>query len=106
MVISSNTSTLGATGRRLWRYFLPAWLLPAAAFALIFLPAWSSHANLVFWLVMCPLFFLATYVAAIPRRRHLAPLSHTVFWTVVVPLLIWAIIIFGIFGLSAVLRAV
>jgi hypothetical protein len=105
MVTASNTSTLGSTGRRLWRYFLPVWLLPAVAFPLIFLPAWASHANLIFWLVMCPLLFLATHIAAIPRRRRLASLPHTVFWIVVVPLLIWAVIIFGLFGLSAVLRA-
>ena len=105
MVTPAHRQTLRSTARRHWRYFLPVWLLPALAFSLIFVPAWSTHTNLVFWLVMFPALLVSTYIAGIPRRKGLASASHTAFWAILVPFLIGTAIIFGLFGLYFALRA-
>ena len=105
MVAAVPTETLRSTARRHWRYFLPMWLLPVVMFSLIFVPQWSTHADLGFWLVLCPALFISTYVAGIPGRKGLATLSHTAFWAIVFPVLIWALMVFGLFGLYFAFRA-
>ena len=84
---------------------MPVWLLPGLAFALIFTPAWSTHTDLVFWLLLCPALVVSMYIASVPLRKGLVSVSHTVFWTIFFPLLIWAAVIFGLFGLYFALRA-
>lgn len=97
--------TLRSTARRHWRYFLPAWLLPVLAFALIFMPGWSRRTDLIFWLLMFPALIVSMYVAGIPLRKGLVTVSHAAFWTILFPFLIWAAIIFDLFGLSFALGA-
>jgi hypothetical protein len=84
---------------------LPVWLLPVLAFALIFTPAWSTHTDLVFWLLLFPALLVSMYIAGIPLRQGLVTVSHAAFWAIVFPFLVWAAIIFGLFGLYFGLRA-
>ena len=105
MVAPVSTETLRSAARRNWRYFLPVWILPVALFSLIFVPAWSSHTDLVFWLLMCPALIVSMYVAGIPIRKGLATVSHTAVWAIVFPLLIWVLVIVVFFGLYFALRA-
>jgi hypothetical protein len=58
-----------------------------------------------FWIEFV-LLGVCMYIAGTARRRGLATWSQTLFWAVVVPFLIWAILIGGIFGLALALGAV
>jgi len=101
----ASTDSLIAVGRRHWRMFLPIWLLPVAVFLTILLSSWSAHLSAFFWLEFVVL-GVCMYIAGSPRRRGLATWSQTMLWAVVVPLLIWGIIVGGIFGLALALGAV
>ena len=105
MDVTAPSASLGTIGRRHWRHFLPMWLLPVGMFLATFLPGFAQHASLYFWLVMVPAGAVAMYVANIPRRRGLVSTAQAVFWVIVVPVVIWAVTIFGLIGLGFALRA-
>ncbi len=105
MLAGTTPDSLHTIGRRHWKTFLPMWLLPVGMFSLIFVPAWSTHTELIFWFLILPALFISMYVADIPRRRGLATTLQTAFWAILIPFLIWVVIIFGLFGLGFALRA-
>lgn len=105
MTVAHVSPSLRSTAKLYWRYFAPMWLLPVLVFATIFLPAWSTHPELVFSLLMVPAFAASMYLATTPIRKKMVGFSHTAFWAVFVPFVVWALIIFSVFGLSFALGA-
>ena len=97
--------SLRSTAKNYWRSFLPMWVLPVFVFLLVLLPAWSTHAELIFFLLVVPAFAVSMYLATRPIRRGQVGFGHTAFWAVLVPFLVWAAVIFGIFGLAFALGA-
>ena len=82
------------------------WLLPVGGLLTVFLPGWSTHPFAYVWLLLFPALVACTYVANRPRRKGLVTFSQTLIWAVLVPFLIWAALIGGIFALAFAFRAV
>jgi hypothetical protein len=84
--------TLVGAAREFWPYFAPAWLFPLAF--LIF-----GHTGLLsqatFILVVTPVFFFAFIRASLPWLRRKVRYWHAVFWSVLVPFIIWCCAVFG-----------
>ena len=106
MNASASRDSLIAIGRQHWRSFLPMWLFPVAFFAGIFAPGWSTHPEAYLFLFWFPLAGLCFWAASAPRRAGIATFWQAFFWAVLMPVLIWGTIVFGIFGLAFVFRAV
>jgi hypothetical protein len=90
-------------GKRHWRSFLPIWLFPIAFLFTIALPGFSSHPRAYFFFLDCPMMFICGYIALKPWRSGGIMFAQMFFWFAVVPFLIWASMIFGIFGLAALI---
>jgi hypothetical protein len=90
-------------GKRYWRCFLPIWLFPIALLATLAMPGFSTHSTQYFFLLDFPLMGLCAYPALRRWRQRGITLAQMFFWFAIVPVLIWATIIFGIFGLARLL---
>jgi hypothetical protein len=87
-------------GKRYWRSFLPMWLFPIAFLGTLAMPGFATHSTQYFYLVDFPLMGLCAYPAVRVWRRGGVSFTQMFFWFAIVPMLIWASMIFGIFGLA------
>jgi len=55
------------------------------------------------FLIISPVFFCCIYVASTPIRDGRATLAQGLFWIALVPVLIWFILVFGLFGFAHIL---
>ncbi len=95
------TETLLGIGKRHWRSFLPIWLFPIAFLLTVALPGFSSHSREYFLLFDFPMMAVCGYIALKPWRSGGSTFAQMFVWFAAVPFLIWASMIFGIFGLAA-----
>ena len=106
MSVSASRVPLTAVGRLYWRKFLPAWLFPIAFFLGVFFPGWSKHPEAYVFLFWLPIAGLCLRAAGAPYRQRLVTWPQIMFWTVVVPVLIWVTLIAAVFGLALAASAV
>jgi hypothetical protein len=92
-----------SAGKRYWRSFLPIWLFPVAFLATLAMPGFSQHSAQYFFLLDFPLMGLCSYPALRLWRQGGLTFAQMFFWFAVVPVLIWATMIFGIFLLARLL---
>ena len=97
---TANHPSLLSTAKTNWAYFLPMWIFPLAFLAM---GAVGLLSQVTFTLIVMPLFFLSFFRAITPWRRKTAGYWHTAFWAILVPLIIWAVAVFGIGSLSQAL---
>jgi len=93
--MSESQPSLAATARDYWRAFAPAWVFP-----LVFLYGGLAserigHASLFFWAIATPLFFWSFGRASAPWLRQEVSYWHGVFWSMVMPFLIWVLAVFS-----------
>ena len=84
-------SLLGAA-REFWPFFAPAWLFPLAFFLIGRIGLVSQR---TFTFVVIPLFFAAFFRASLPWLRRKVSYWHAVFWSMLVPFLIWCFAVVG-----------
>jgi hypothetical protein len=92
-----------SVGKRYWRSFLPIWLFPIALLATLAMPGFSTHSAQYFFLLDFPLMGLCAYPALRRWRQGGLTFAQMFLWFAIVPVLIWATMIFGIFGLARLL---
>ena len=85
------TSLFGAA-REFWRFFARAWIFPLA---LLLFTRSGLLSQKIFMFLVLPLFFFVFFRATLPLMRHEVSYWHTVFWSIVVPFLIWCCAVFG-----------
>lgn len=98
--------SIAAIVRAHWKQFVWIWAFPVLFFASIFMPASSRNLTLFVYAIVLPVLFLCVYVASKPLRDRIVPLGQGIFLIFVVPFLIWALLIFTLFGLHAALKAI
>jgi hypothetical protein len=94
------------SGRRYWRAFLPIWLFPIGFLSMVWLPGFNSHPAAYLFALAFPLLSVCMYVAGHPYRRKQLSWSQVMLWAAVVPFLIWACLIGGIFAIAFVSGAI
>jgi hypothetical protein len=88
-------------GRRYWRSFLPIWLFPIALFATLAMPGFPAHPAQYFFFLVFPIAGFCAYPALRRWRLGGITFAQMLLWFAIVPVLIWATMIFGIFGLAS-----
>jgi hypothetical protein len=86
-----------------WKRFIWMWLLPPAFLASALIPAFSRNPLLFFLAIDLPAFFACYYVASKPVRKREVSVGLGVVLLVVIPFILWAILIFGLFEVAQVL---
>lgn len=94
-----NTSILSVL-RLHWRRFIWVWLFPILVFGLLLIPSPAQHPWLILFSVGFPAFFCSYYIASKPVRDHRVTIGQGMILIVLVPIIVWATLIFGIFGLA------
>jgi hypothetical protein len=89
-------------------HFIFAWLWPIFFYTSWLALSWrgsltQGNAFAWFFALELPVFCAAGLVASAPYRRRLVPVSHAVFWLVLVPIAIWCFLVFLPFTLLLVL---
>ncbi len=95
---------LGLLMKTHWKRLLWMWLFPVAFLSTAFVPAFEAHPRIFFILVDLPALFGCFYLGAQPVRDHQMSIRQGFVLLVVVPFLIWASLIFGLFGLLALTK--
>jgi hypothetical protein len=90
-------------GKGYWRSFLPIWLFPIAFLATLAMPGFSTHSTQYFFLLDLPLMGFCAYPALRRWRQGGLTFAQMFLWFAIVPVLIWATMIFGGFGLARLL---
>jgi len=83
-----------------WKQFLWIWLFPFAFFSSVFVPAYSAHPLAFFVVVDAPVFFICSWFASKPVRQRSVTIGQGVAFTILVPVLLWTLLIYGTFGLA------
>lgn len=86
-----------------WRRFIWIWLFPPAFLATLLVPAFGRSPLAFFLLVDLPMFLFCCHMASKPVRRRQITVGQGVVFVILVPFVLWAIMIFGLFGLAALL---
>lgn len=100
----SQNDGLWTVGRRYWRYFIFVWLWPVYFYASWLLGAafgLTTRVQYLFYVVLVelPPFFFCFYIARKPYRDRLVTPTQAIFWSMIVPLAIWALLVFLPFAL-------
>ncbi len=90
--------------RRHWKQFAWVWLCPLLILASIDFAYYAQVNYKVVYSIDLVILFVCFRIASKPVREQEVPLGQGVFWVVVVPVLIWATSIFGLFGLAFLAR--
>jgi hypothetical protein len=88
-----------------WKRFAFMWAWPILFLTILFFPGFSTHTPLIFFGVYFPLMLACFYIASEPVRSKQVTMGTGVWWIMIVPLLIWIFLIFGLFGLGFLLGA-
>jgi hypothetical protein len=83
-----------------WKRFIFAWIWPFVLFAVGLFMGHSEHPRLIFFVIFFPVFLACNYVASKPLRDRQLTIGQGIWWIGVMPILIWAVVIFGTFGLA------
>jgi len=83
-----------------WKRFIFAWIWPFLLFVVSLLMRHSEHPRLIFIAIFFPVFLACNYVASKPLRDRQLTIGQGIWWIGVIPILIWAVVIFGTFGLA------
>lgn len=86
-----------------WRRFVWMWLFPPAFFATLFVPAYSRSPVAFFLIVDFPMLILCLHMASKPVRRREITVAQGAVFVILVPVVLSAVMIFGLFGLAALL---
>lgn len=86
--------------KRHWRRFLWIWIFPLVFLCTAFVPAFEQYPLAFFVALDLPLLFVCLFMASKPVRKHEVTLGQGMVLIVLVPFLIWASLIFGIFGIA------
>lgn len=88
-----------------WKRFIWIWFFfPVAFVGTALIPTFSRYPLRVFALIDIPAFFVCYYIASKPVRNHAVTVGQGMLLVIVVPFVIWATMVFGLFGLVAWLR--
>ena len=87
--------------REFWPYYAPAWAFPLVFYIL---GASGYLTQPAFAFLVLPIFFFAFGRASLPWLRKKVGYWPSVFWTMLVPFLLWGIAVFGV-GLTSKLLA-
>jgi hypothetical protein len=93
--VSNDLTTI----RMYWKSFLRVWIFPPAFFLSLFFPLYGQHPRMFFLAIDPPAFFFCWHMASRPVRQRQVRLGQGVVCVTVIPLLIWATLVFGFFGL-------
>jgi len=85
-----------------WKRFVWIWLFPPPFLFSVLVPAFSRYPRAFFLMVDLPLFFTCYYMASKPVRKQEITVGQGMVALVVVPFVLWALLIFSIFGLARV----
>jgi hypothetical protein len=96
---------IGAVVRAHWKRFAWIWAFPLLFFASIFVPASARYPTLFLYAVDFPVFLLCGYLATKPVRDRQVTFGQGFLLILLVPFLIWIALIFGLFGLGALLAS-
>jgi hypothetical protein len=97
---------IAAAIRAHWKQFAWIWVFPVILFCSIFVPAFARYPRLFFFAFDLPILFVCGYFASKPIRNRDVSFAHGVLLLVVMPFLIWVALIFGLFGLGALLASI
>jgi len=89
-----------------WRWFVWAWIFPLIVFGALLTPVVTHYPRLSFFGVGLPAFFACFYVASKPVRDRQVTNGQAMIFIVLLPIIIWATVIFGVFGLAMTTGAV
>lgn len=89
-----------------WKRFVWMWLFPPAFFSSVLIPAFTLNPFLFFFLVDLPAFFVCYYVASKPVRKREVTVGQGMVLLILVPFVLWASLIFGLFGLANLLGVI
>jgi hypothetical protein len=102
ILVDTNVGAL----KKHWKRFVWMWMFPPVFLATALVPQFHDHPMAFFLLVDLPLFFVCYFIASKPVRRHEVTARQGVVAIVVLPVAIWASLVFGLFGLIALFGAV
>ncbi len=83
-----------------WRKLIWMWIFPLAFLGSVLVPAFSHFPFAFFFGVDLPAFFGCYYMASKPVRRREITAGQGILLIVVIPFIVWATVIFGLFGLA------
>jgi len=83
-----------------WKRFVWAWVFPCLVFGALLVPEVGRYPRLLFFGIGLPIFFWCYYVASKPVRERRVTIAQGMILIVLAPIIIWATLIFGIFGLA------
>jgi hypothetical protein len=108
LTTAHSRTSLWLTAKTHWRYFIAMWLWPIFAyFSWFFLGVTGAletkRSSLAWFLILeLPVFWISWYVSNKPHRLRVVPSSHAIFWTMIVPFMIWGILCFSPFLLLTI----
>jgi hypothetical protein len=106
---TSGTESVDASSidkaRSHWKRLLFAWSWPFLLLSTNFLPGDSKYPRLIFFFIFFPAFLACNYIASKPVRDRQMTIAQGIWWIGVMPILIWAAVIFGTFGLARLTSA-
>jgi len=97
---------IGSVVRAHWKRFVWMWAFPVMFFASIFVPVSARYPTLFLFAIDFPVLLLCGYMASKPVRDREITLGQAFLLIYLVPFLIWVVLIFGLFGLGALLNAI
>ena len=97
---------IAAVVQKHWKRFVWMWAFPVIFFASIFLPASAQYPTLFLFAIDFPVLLFCSYQASKPVRNREVTFGQAFVLIILAPFLIWAALIFGLFGLSALLNAI
>jgi hypothetical protein len=93
-----------SAARAHWKSFVWIWTYPIVLFGSILVPAFGKSPQLVFFAFDVPLFFIAGHIAMRPMRDRQVSLVDGFLLVFIVPVFVWAALIFGLLGLTVLLK--
>jgi hypothetical protein len=98
MTSSSNQATspgIVDSAKTHWRKFLPMWIF--APTYMVLGPTFLNnvpHPDLVWYVVIMPIFFWSFFRASSPWRKREIPYPHAIIWTIICPFVLAALVTF------------
>ncbi len=83
-----------------WKRFLWVWTFPFLVLGALLVPGLERYPRLLFFGIGLPVFFWCYYVASKPVRERRVSIGQGMILIVLAPIIIWATLIFAIFGLA------
>ncbi len=94
---------IATIARAHWRQFAWVWAFPVILLGSVFMPAFARNPPLFFFCVDLPVLLVCVFVASKPVRNREVSFKQGFLLIIVAPLVMWAMLIFALFGLGALL---